>query len=67
MVMGFSPTVWKSSSRTYLFLLFAVLIVSAVILHDFYERYTARQRETVGWLLGIGWAAVFISGLMLMH
>lgn len=64
LVMGFSPTIWKSSDRTYLFLLFAVLMAAAMILHDFYDRYGKYLREGIGWVLGIGAFFSYISGLI---
>ncbi len=55
-VMGFSPTVWKSSDRTYLFLMFAVIICMAAVWHDFGQRWPQRWRS--GWLLLLGILAV---------
>lgn len=65
-VMGFSPTIWKSSDRTYLFFLFSALIVSGMILHDFYDIYQEKVRKKIGWMLGIGGIAAWGSCLMLM-
>ena len=66
LAMGFSPTVFKSSDRTWLFFLFSALIVSGMILHDFYDSYGEGIRKGIGWMLGIGGAAVWAGCMMLM-
>ena len=60
-VMGFSPTVWKSSDRTYLFLLFAVIVCGSAVLGDFGVSWPKPWRSGMYLALGIAAAASVLS------
>lgn len=64
-VMGFSPTVWASSTRTFIFMYFSLIGVSIILFNILMQHASTTKKAKTLTLCGIGvFAAIALDGVL---
>lgn len=63
MALAFTPTIWKSDERTYLFMMFGAVICCVVIMYDFMAAYKDTKQARAIWYI----MTIFASGCYLSN
>lgn len=65
MALAFTPTIWKSDERTYLFMMFAAIICCVVIMYDFMAEYkNAKQAKAVWYIMTLFAGGCYLSNML---
>ncbi|OUO28999.1 DUF6056 family protein [Eubacterium sp. An3] len=66
-IMGFSPTIWASGTRTFIFMYFSIMIISVILFKEILKIKCSQERMFKIMPLGIGIASIFIIDHILYY
>lgn len=67
MIMGFSPTIWASGDRTFIFMYFSFIAVSILLFTRARENFLKKKTAKIVLALGIGIFSLFIADELLFY